>query len=71
MVNNSAIIGKSTGNALSNTTNYTNGMSAIITGRSGMYNLTNLRFYNYPAGSILLQTCRFCDEPLTYTNLGT
>jgi hypothetical protein len=46
-------------------------MSAIITGRSGVYNLTKIRFYNYPAGTVLLQTCRFCDVLDLYTNLGT
>lgn len=71
LVNNSAIIGKSTGYANSNPTNYSNGMSAVITGRSGSYNLTNIRFYNYPSGSVLVKTCRLCDDPLVYTNLGT
>jgi hypothetical protein len=51
--------------------NYTLGMSGAITGRSGVTRLTNIRFYNFPAGSILLQTCRLCDDPLKYTNLGT
>jgi len=70
-VTNSAIIGKSIGNANNNPINYTKGMSAIITGRTGQYNLTNIRAYNYPAGSILIQTCRFCDDLDLYTNVGT
>ena len=70
-VTNSAIIGKSTGNAHSNPVNYTKGMSAIITGRTGQYNLTNIRAYNYPAGSILIQTCSMCDDLDLYTNVGT
>ncbi len=70
-VRNSAIIGMSTSNAHSNITNYTSGMSAAITGRTGAHKLSNIRFYNYPAGSVLFQTCRFCDDLLKYTNLGT
>jgi len=46
-------------------------MSAVITGKTGTYSLNNINFYNYPAGSLLFQTCRFCDDPLKYTNLGT
>ena len=58
-------------NTHSNTTNYTNNMSAIITGKTGTFRITNVKFYNYPQGSLLFQTCRFCDDPLKYTNLGT
>lgn len=68
---NSAIIGVSSSNAHSNVTNYTSGMSAAITGRTGTYSLLNVRIYNFPQGSVLLQTCRFCDNLLKYTNLGT
>ena len=71
VVVNSAIIGMSDTNANSDTTNYTNGMAGAITGKTGVFNLSNIRFYNYPPGSILLKTCRFCDDPLKYTNLGT
>ena len=71
VVRNTAIIGVSSSNANTNTTNYTNGMAGAITGKTGVYNLSNIRFYNYPPGSILLKTCRFCDDPLKYTNLGT
>ena len=46
-------------------------MSGVITGKTGIYNLTNIRFYNYPAGSLMFQVCRFCDDPLKFTNLGT
>lgn len=52
-------------------TNYTNGMTAITTGKTGQFVLTNITFFNYPSGSLVLQTCRFCDDPLEYTNLGT
>ena len=64
-------------NAHSNTTNYTqgmagtNGMSGVITGKTGIFNLSDIRFYNYPAGSLMFQVCRFCDDPLKFTNLGT
>jgi hypothetical protein len=68
---NSVIIGMSTTNAHPNTSNYTNGMSAAITGRTGTYKLSNIKFHNFPAGSVLFQTCRFCDNLLKYTNLGT
>jgi hypothetical protein len=71
LVNNSVIIGQSTGNAESDTTNYTLGMSSVITGRTGTYNINNTRISNFPNGSVVLQTCRFCDDPLQYTNLGT
>jgi hypothetical protein len=71
LLNNSAVIGVSASNAHSNTTNYTSGMSAAITGRSGVTSFNDVRFYNFPAGSVLLQTCRLCDDPLKYTNLGT
>jgi len=46
-------------------------MSAAITGRSGVTKFSNVRFYNYPAGSLLFQTCRLCDDPDRYTNVGT
>jgi hypothetical protein len=46
-------------------------MSALITGRSGTYNFSNVRIYNYSVGSIMLQTCRYCDDIDLYTNLGT
>lgn len=65
------MVGKSFTNAASDPTNYTLGMSGAITSRSGVTKLNNIRFYNFPAGSILLQTCRLCDDPLKYTNLGT
>ena len=61
----------STTNAHNDTTNYTSGMAAAITGRSGSWNFSNIRFYNYPEGSVMFKTCRFCDDPLEYTNLGT
>jgi hypothetical protein len=68
---NSFIVGQSRTNAAANTTNYTLGMSGAITGRSGVTQLTNIRFYNFPQGSVLFQTCRLCDDPLKYTNVGT
>lgn len=46
-------------------------MSGAITGKTGVYNLSNVRFYNYPTGSVLFRTGRFCDDKLKYTNLGT
>lgn len=58
-------------NAHSNQTNYTSGMSGVITGKTGIYNLSDIRFFNYPAGSLMFQVCRFCDDPLKFTNLGT
>ena len=61
----------SNGNAHTNTANYSDGMSAAITGKTGVYKLSDLQFYNYPQGSILIKTCRFCDDPLKYTNTGT
>ena len=71
VLQNSVIIGMSTNNAHSDTSNYTNNMSAIITGKTGVYNISDVRIFNYPAGSLLLQTCRFCDDKLKYTNAGT
>ena len=71
VIKNSAIIGMSNTNAHSNTTNYTSGMSGAITGKSGVFNLSNIRFYNYPAGSLMFQVCRFCDDKLKYTVLGS
>lgn len=70
-VKNSVIVGVSSSNAHSNTSNYTNKMSAVITGKTGSYLISNVKFHNYPQGSLLIQTCRFCDDPLKYTNLGT
>jgi hypothetical protein len=58
-------------NAHSDLSNYTDEMSAVITGRSGFTKISNVDFYNYPNGSILFQTCRLCDDPLKYTNVGT
>ena len=71
VINNSVIIGQSTGNAESSKTNYTLGMSSIITGRTGTYTINNTRFSNFPTGSTVLQTCSFCDDSSQYTNLGT
>lgn len=68
---NSFIVGQSFTNAASDTTNYTSGMSGAITSRSGVTKLDNIRFYNFPPGSVLLQTCRLCDDVLKYTNVGT
>lgn len=59
------------GNAHPNTSNYTNGMSGAMTGRTGTYILEGVHFYRFPAGSILIQTCVLCDDLLKYTNLGT
>jgi hypothetical protein len=70
-IQNSFIIGKSDTNYHPDPFNYTNNMSGAITGRSGTNKFSNIRFYNYPAGSILFQTCRLCDDVLKYTNLGT
>jgi hypothetical protein len=66
---NSASIGFSSSNAHSNVTNYTSGMSAVIIGRTGNFSLLNVPIYNFPQGSV--QTCRFWDNILKYTNLGT
>ena len=71
VIRDSAIIGMSTTNAHSDTSNYTNGMTAFITGKTGTWNIENIRLFNFPAGSLILETCRFCDDPLKYTNLGT
>jgi hypothetical protein len=46
-------------------------MSGAITGKTGVYNISDVRFYNYPTGSVLFRTCRFGDDKLKYTNLGT
>jgi len=46
-------------------------MSAVITGRTGIFNFSSIRIYNYPNGSILIQTGRLCDNAIFYTNLGT
>jgi hypothetical protein len=69
-VDNCAIIGMSQTNAASDTSNYTNGMAGVITPRSGQSNITNTRFYNYPAGSIMFITCSKCDDLMLFTNLG-
>jgi hypothetical protein len=55
----------------SDTTNYTSGMAAVITPRTGQSNITNTRFYNYPVGSIAIITCSHCDEKKLFTNRGT
>jgi hypothetical protein len=70
-INDSAIIGKSVYNAAANGINYTNNMSGVITGRSGTWNISVVNFYNFPAGSLLFITCRLCDDPDHYTNVGT
>lgn len=46
-------------------------MSGAITGKTGLFKLDNIAFHNYPTGSLLFQTCRFCDDPLKFTNCGT
>lgn len=70
-VNNCAIIGQSQTNVAADTSNYTNGMAAVITPRTGQSNITNTRFYNYPAGSIAIITCSHCEVLDLFTNLGT
>ena len=67
---NSTIIGVSNSNAASNLSIYNN-MSAVITGRYGMYNITNVNIYNFPNNTLLLQTCPYCDIASLYVNLGT
>jgi hypothetical protein len=62
-VSNSVIIGQSQTNMASNPINYTLGMAGAITPRSGQVNITSTRFYNYPAGSVILKTCSNCDNP--------
>lgn len=71
LIINTAIIGQSTTNVHADQTNYTSGMAAIITGKTGEYNISDVRIFNYPSGSLVLKTCRFCDDPLKYTNTGT
>lgn len=70
-VNNCAIIGQSQNNVESDKSNYTNGMAAVITPRTGQSNITNTRFYNYPNGSIAIITCSHCEVLDLFTNLGT
>jgi hypothetical protein len=70
-VDNCTIIGRSQTNAAANTANYSSGMAGVITPRSGQSNVTNTRFYNYPAGSIAFQVCSKCDDKMLFTNLGT
>ena len=72
IIQNSVIVGMSKTNAHSDTTNYTNGlMTAATTGKSGLFKLDNIRIFNFGAGTVLIKTCRFCDDPLKFTNLGT
>jgi hypothetical protein len=71
MVTNSVIIGKSMTNAASDPTNYTLGMAGVITPRTGASNFSNIRFYNFPSGSIAFITCSMCDDSLQFTNTGT
>lgn len=70
-VNNCAIIGQSVNNVEADTSNYTKGMAAVITPRTGQTNITNTRFYNYPVGSTAIITCSMCDDIDLFTNLGT
>lgn len=70
-VDNSIIVGKTVTNPSVDGSNYTKGMAAVITPRTGQANITNTRFYYYPAGSIALITCSHCDDLLLYTNLGS
>lgn len=70
-VNNCAIIGQSQTNMAADTTNYTSGMAAVITPRTGFSNFTNTRFYNYPAGSVVFVVCSKCDDVMFFNNLGT
>lgn len=46
-------------------------MAGIITPRSGISNFSNIRFYNYPEGSIAFVTCSKCDDKKLFTNVGT
>lgn len=70
-VDNCAIIGMSQTNAESDTSNYTDSMSGVITPRTGQSNYTNSRFYSYPAGSIMFTVCSKCTDLMLFTNLGT
>jgi len=71
LVINSVIIGTSQTNMASDPTNYSLGMSSVITPRSGQTNFSNIRFYNYPTGSIVFKICDQCDNPDIFTNVGT
>lgn len=71
MLFNSVIIGVSQTNAASDPTNYSLGMAGVITPRTGASNITKVRFYNFPVGSILFIICSQCDTVLLFTNVGT
>lgn len=71
VLTNSVIIGQSKTNAAANTKNYSLAMSAVITPRTGQSNFSNIRFYNYPSGSVALTICSKCDSHLSFTNVGT
>jgi hypothetical protein len=64
---NSVVVGQSMQNGFAN--GYA-GTSGIITPRSGPINLTNIRFYNFPAGTYSFTTCSHCDNLDLFTNTG-
>lgn len=58
------IIGQSNGNIGGSIS----GAAGVITPRIGRLNLTNIRFYNYPANTRSLETCSKCWNPELFTN---
>lgn len=69
-VSNSIFVGKSQAASNSNSTTY-GGMAGVITPRTGQSNLTNVRFYSFPSGTISVATCAKCNDYYYFTNVGT
>ena len=64
-VRNSIIIGQ-----LGNATTLSATARGILTPRTGLSNLSNVRFYNFSTTSLVLATCSGCDSANYMTNLG-
>jgi hypothetical protein len=64
------IIGQSKTNQDPNTTLYIGG-AGLITPRSGVTNISNVRFYNFNSQTTVFITCSKCTNPDLFTNTGT
>ena len=45
-----------------------NGANGVIGPRTGQWNMSNIRFYNFPATTTILETCSKCKN--LFTNTG-
>ena len=60
-----AIIGQTSNNAES-----VSGAKGVIMPRSSKWYLNNIRFYNFPSGTLAMETCSGCNSPSAFLSLS-